>query len=109
VLNRIYQAVLAQLDGPGLKGSLARKALQTKLQNLKTNGTNTHFLWDRLVFNKVKQALGGRVRIIGSGSAPISPDVISFLKVAFITQVAEGYGSVRGFSSSSLQTTLCSS
>ncbi|EFP92558.2 uncharacterized protein PGTG_18556 [Puccinia graminis f. sp. tritici CRL 75-36-700-3] len=93
VLNRIYQAVLAQLDGPGFKGSLGRKALQTKLQNLKTTGSNTHFLWDRLVFNKVKQALGGRVRIIGSGSAPISPDVISFLKVAFITQVAEGYGS----------------
>lgn len=93
VLNRIYQAVLAQLDGPGLKGSLARKALQTKLQNLKTHGTNTHLLWDRLVFNKVKLALGGRVRIIGSGSAPISPDVISFLKVAFITQVSEGYGS----------------
>ncbi|OAV97152.1 hypothetical protein PTTG_02762 [Puccinia triticina 1-1 BBBD Race 1] len=93
VLNRIYQAVLAQLDGPGFKGSLGRKALQVKLQNLKTNGTNTHFLWDRLVFNKVKQALGGRVRIIGTGSAPISPDVVSFLKVAFITQVSEGYGS----------------
>jgi len=93
VLNRIYQAVLAQLDGPGFKGSLGRKALQAKLQNLKTSGSNTHYLWDRLVFNKVKQALGGRVRIIGSGSAPISPDVISFLKVAFITQVSEGYGS----------------
>ncbi|KAH9464397.1 hypothetical protein Pst134EB_003924 [Puccinia striiformis f. sp. tritici] len=93
VLNRIYQAVLAQLNGPGLKGSLGRKALQVKLENLKTSGTNSHFLWDRLVFNKVKQALGGRVRIIGTGSAPISPDVIAFLKVAFLTQVSEGYGS----------------
>ncbi|KAI9618171.1 hypothetical protein H4Q26_012516 [Puccinia striiformis f. sp. tritici PST-130] len=95
VLNRIYQAVLAQLNGPGLKGSLGRKALQVKLENLKTSGTNSHFLWDRLVFNKVKQALGGRVRIIGTGSAPISPDVIAFLKVAFLTQVSEGYGSGR--------------
>ncbi|POW14163.1 hypothetical protein PSTT_03226 [Puccinia striiformis] len=92
-LEQIYQAVLAQLNGPGLKGSLGRKALQVKLENLKTSGTNSHFLWDRLVFNKVKQALGGRVRIIGTGSAPISPDVIAFLKVAFLTQVSEGYGS----------------
>lgn len=93
VLNRIYQAVLAQLDGPGFKGNLARRALQSKLHNLKVHGSNTHFLWDRLVFNKVKQALGGRVRIIGTGSAPISPEVLSFLKVAFICETSEGYGS----------------
>lgn len=93
VLNRIYQAVMAQLEAPGFKGKLARRALQAKLENLKTTGSNTHFLWDRLVFNKVKQALGGRVKAIGSGSAPIAPEVISFIRVAFICQVAEGYGS----------------
>ncbi|MBW0528599.1 hypothetical protein O181_068314 [Austropuccinia psidii MF-1] len=93
VLNRVYQAIMAQLDGPGLKAALGKRALTTKLENLKTTGSNTHILWDRLVFNKIKQLLGGRVRFIACGSAPIAPDIISFLKVAFVSKVLEGYGS----------------
>lgn len=85
---------MAQLDGPGLKGALGRRALASKLQRFDTTGSNTHFLWDRLVFKKVKEALGGRVKLIASGSAPIAPEVLKFLKVAFITDVIEGYGSV---------------
>lgn len=96
VLNRIYQAVNAQIStAPGLKGKLARRALATKLQNLKEKQTFEHGLWDKIVFKKVKAALGGQVRLIGSGSAPIDPEVLDFLKVAFVTEVTEGYGSVR--------------
>lgn len=38
-------------------------------------------MWDRLVFNKIKARLGGRVRFIGSGASPLSPDVMEFLKM----------------------------
>ena len=53
VLNRIFQAGQAAAQLPGLKGALFKRALETKMQRLKTTGVTTHALWDRLVFSKV--------------------------------------------------------
>ena len=75
---------------PGVKGALFRRALQAKLDRFRETGENTHPLWDRLVFNKVKAALGGNVVLISSGSAPMSKNGISFLQVAFGAQFLEG-------------------
>lgn len=44
-------------------------------------GKNPSPMWDRLVFNKIKDKLGGRVRFIVSGASPLSPDVMDFLKM----------------------------
>lgn len=38
-------------------------------------------IWDRLVFNKIKAKLGGRVHFLGSGASPLSPDIMDFLKM----------------------------
>ena len=93
VLNRVYQALkAATVDAPGFKGSLMRKAFGDKAWNLEHKGINTHAVWDRLVFTKVRALLGGRVNFIASGSAPIAPEVLSFLKIAFSSAVTEGYG-----------------
>ena len=37
-------------------------------------------MWDKIAFKNVQAALGGRVRLITTGSAPISPSVLSFLR-----------------------------
>ena len=57
VLNRIYQAAMAAAELPGVKGALFRYALETKLQNLKTTGSFTHAVWDRIVFRKASPSL----------------------------------------------------
>lgn len=49
-------------------------------------------LYDRLVFDKVWAMLGGNVRLMITGSAPISGDVLDFLKVCFCSPILEGYG-----------------
>jgi long-chain acyl-CoA synthetase len=59
---------------------------------LQAHGKTTHTFYDALVFNKFKEFLGGRVRQMVTGSAPISKEVLDFLKIAFCCQINEGYG-----------------
>ena len=44
-------------------------------------------LWDKIVLKKVRNLLGGRVRMIVTGSAPIAAHVLDFLRAAFGCQV----------------------
>lgn len=45
-----------------------------------------------MVFDKIRPILGGRVRLISTGAAPINANVLAFLKVAFSIPIYEGYG-----------------
>lgn len=92
VLNRIFQAAMVSAKTPGVKGMLFRKALDAKIQNLRTTGSNVHPLWDRLIFKKVQAVLGGQITMMTCGSAPIGRDAMEFLRVAFACEVVEGYG-----------------
>ncbi|CAL0316504.1 unnamed protein product [Lupinus luteus] len=49
-------------------------------------------LADLLAFRKVKARLGGRVRLIISGGAALSPEVEEFLRVTSCAFVCQGYG-----------------
>lgn len=55
LLNKIYQAIAANLEAPGLKGALFRRGVAAKMERLRTTGEYRHPFWDRLVFNKVIQ------------------------------------------------------
>ena len=76
----------------GVKGSLIRKALASKREEYKKTGKLDGGMWDSLVFNKVKNVLGGRVRLMLTGSAPISGEVLEFLRIVFCVPLLEGYG-----------------
>jgi long-chain acyl-CoA synthetase len=92
LLNRIYQAISANLNAPGLKGALLRRGLAAKLERLKQTGDHTHPFWDKLVFNKVRAIIGGKVELIGCGGAPLNPEIMDFLRVTLVCDVIQGYG-----------------
>ncbi|XP_027936607.1 long chain acyl-CoA synthetase 6, peroxisomal [Vigna unguiculata] len=90
--NRIYAGIInAVKTSGGLKERLFNAAYNAKRQAL-LHGKNPSPMWDRLVFNKIKEKLGGRVRFIASGASPLSPDIMEFLKICFGGRVTEGYG-----------------
>ncbi|CAG8514565.1 3063_t:CDS:2 [Funneliformis caledonium] len=92
LLNRVYDKVVA---GVKAKGGVAQWIFTTAL-NTKKNGLNKgnvdHWMWDRVVFAPIRARLGGRVKTILSGAAPISSEVMDFLRIAFSADVYEGYG-----------------
>ncbi|THH29715.1 hypothetical protein EUX98_g4475 [Antrodiella citrinella] len=93
VMNRIVAAAMAASKAPGLKGTLFNYALATKLANFRKNGETKHVLWDRLIFSKIQAILGGKLKMLGLGSAPMHPVGLEFLKISLGCQVIEGYGS----------------
>lgn len=44
----------------------------------------------------MKAVFGGRVRLVASGSAPISAEVLNFFKIVLGCPVYEGYGQTEG-------------
>jgi long-chain acyl-CoA synthetase len=91
--NRIYGKIKDAFgQATGVKATLVSKAVSAKLAGLKSSGTVDHCLWDKIVFKKIKAMVGGNVRLMLTGSAPISSEVLDFLKVCFCCPIYEGYG-----------------
>lgn len=92
VYNRFYDIINSKLsETTGIMAWVIKKALATKIENSK-KGIYTHFMWDKLIFNKIKSALGGNVRFAVVGGAPISGEVLTFMRAALCIPILEGYG-----------------
>ena len=91
--NRFYDLMQAKIrELTGMKKMLTEWGIQKKLAVLNASAKTTDTFYDALVFNKFREILGGRVRTLITGSAPISKEVLNFLKVAFCCQIKEGFG-----------------
>lgn len=94
---RVYNKIFGILNGKinemtGFKHNMIKGMVNSKLQKYRATGQVTHCLYDRIVFKKFKAVIGGNVRFMITGSAPIASDVLDFLKVAFCCPIIEGYG-----------------
>ncbi|KAI5787130.1 hypothetical protein EDC01DRAFT_174288 [Geopyxis carbonaria] len=92
--NKIANAIKeATIEQPGVKGALSRHVVSVKMEQMKNGGTNQHAFYDRIWSNKVRAAMGfDRCRGMVSGSAPIAPEVLLFLRAVFSNDFIEGYG-----------------
>jgi len=98
VLNRFHGKIWDGIrQKPGFLQSLISMAVNAKLKAL-DEGISTgekqfnHWLWDSIIFKKFKSLLGGKVRIVVCGAAPISPQVLREFRVFFSCPVMEVYG-----------------
>ncbi|XP_062250103.1 long-chain-fatty-acid--CoA ligase 1-like isoform X1 [Platichthys flesus] len=91
VLNRMYDKIFGKANTT-LERWLLGFAYRRKEAELKQGIVRRDSIWDRLIFRKVQDSLGGRVRLMFTGAAPISPVVLTFLRAAIGCQFYEGYG-----------------
>src|SRR5215510_13389823 len=102
---RIYEKILARVrDRAAEKGRLNAAVVNWSIEvgqrwaRLKANHQGVpiklalkHRLADLLIFEKLRKAMGGRMRLLVSGSAPISDDVaLAFLGAGL--PIVQGYG-----------------
>uniref|UniRef100_A0A8C2APG2 Long-chain-fatty-acid--CoA ligase n=1 Tax=Cyprinus carpio TaxID=7962 RepID=A0A8C2APG2_CYPCA len=89
LLNRIYDKSEAKTP---FKKWLLNFAIEKKCAEVKHGIIRNDSIWDKLIFHKVQESLGGRVRVMVTGAAPISPSVLTFLRASLGCQIFEGYG-----------------
>jgi long-chain acyl-CoA synthetase len=68
------------------------RALTSKLYYLEQSGALHHNFYDTVVFRKLRNLLGGEVKLMITGSAPIAAEILNTLKVVFSCPIREGYG-----------------
>ncbi|KAK9787724.1 hypothetical protein WJX73_001807, partial [Symbiochloris irregularis] len=82
VFDRIYSGIISKVNAGGfLKKKLFYMGMARKQHFLEQGFPQSKAspFFDRLVFSKVKQRMGGRVKVILSGAAPLSRHVEDFL------------------------------
>ncbi|KAK7257906.1 hypothetical protein RIF29_32225 [Crotalaria pallida] len=95
VFDRIYAGINSKISSGGaLRNALFQYAYNYKLGYLEKGLPQDKAtpLFDRLVFDKIKPALGGRVRLLLSGAAPLPRHVEEFLRVTLGCTLCQGYG-----------------
>ncbi|XP_074648180.1 long-chain-fatty-acid--CoA ligase 5-like isoform X2 [Tubulanus polymorphus] len=92
VLSRIYDEIWKSVNQDLFKKSLFKWGLLVKMKHLKTGKMTFNTFYDRIIFSKCRQLLGGNVKLMTSSSAPIQAQIIDFARCVFGCRVIEGYG-----------------
>ncbi|KAM5564219.1 long chain acyl-CoA synthetase 9, chloroplastic [Rosa sericea] len=97
ILDRVRDGVLNKVNA---KGGLSKKLFELAYARRLSAVNGSWFgawgleriLWDFLVFRKVRAILGGRIRYMLSGGAPLSGDTQRFINICIGTSIGQGYG-----------------
>ena len=98
IFEKIYNGAEARADGAG-KGKIFRKAAEVAIAYSEAQDrrgfnpllTLKHAIFDKLVYSKIRLAMGGSVEAAISGGAPLGKRLGHFYRGAGIT-ILEGYG-----------------
>lgn len=87
VFDRIRQGVTEKVSKENrFKQWLFNYAYESKKQSGKSA------FWDAVVFKKIRERLGGRIRFVVAGGAPLSAATQQFMQICFCCPVMQGYG-----------------
>ncbi|CAI4229472.1 unnamed protein product [Auanema sp. JU1783] len=91
VLNRMYDKVMSEVNKSRVKKALFELALLYKSREMSKFIVRNDGFVDAL-FKNIREGLGGRVKLMITGSAPLADNVLSLIRAAMGCIVVEGYG-----------------
>ena len=92
VVNKIVEGMKEKLSKQNKYiQKLVNYVINDKAEKVKHNIPHSLFL-DAILFKDFRAALGGRIRLIVSGGAPIMPEIFSFLCSTVTPNIIQGYG-----------------
>uniref|UniRef100_A0A8C9SZH6 long-chain-fatty-acid--CoA ligase n=3 Tax=Scleropages formosus TaxID=113540 RepID=A0A8C9SZH6_SCLFO len=90
IMDRIYKNVMSKVQEMSyVQRTLFKLGYDYKLEQIK-RGYDTPLC--NMLFKKVKALLGGNIRMMLSGGAPLSPNTQRFMNVCFCCPIGQGYG-----------------
>ncbi|KHN74548.1 Long-chain-fatty-acid--CoA ligase 5 [Toxocara canis] len=93
LLSRFHEMVVQEIAHQSpLKRLLFGIAVKSKMNMLSKGKMCFNTIWDRLVFNKIHAKFGGNIRLLTTGGAPLSKELMRFSRIAYGCPVFEGYG-----------------
>ncbi|XP_073497223.1 long-chain-fatty-acid--CoA ligase 4 isoform X2 [Phyllobates terribilis] len=91
IMDRIYKNVMSKVQEMNvIQRTLFKLGYDYKLEQIK-KGYDAP-LCNVVLFKKVKALLGGNVRMMLCGGAPLSPQTQRFMNICFCCPVGQGYG-----------------
>lgn len=91
IMDRISKGITDKVSRSGEFASAFFKWAYTYKQLWMKRGYDTPLL-NKLMFSRIRQLLGGRVRMMISGGAPLSPDTHAQVRICLCCDVVAGYG-----------------
>ena len=93
IFQRIFDGAQAKLKqmSPIIR-RIFNKALDIKMRDYAEKGILTNIFWDNIIFNKIKNIMGGKIRFMLIGSAPMDSYILNFLRCVLSCEIVEGYG-----------------
>lgn len=91
ILERIIKGVTQVIESQGyIKARIFKEALKFKQRQESVSFAGR--VLDTLIFNRVKEELGGQLRMLVVGGAPVSPETHNKIRAMFGCTVQVGYG-----------------
>ena len=93
IYQRVYEGIHETLKKyPEIVRKMFQKGMEIKMKDYQEKGILTNVFWDNIAFNHVKKFLGGRMRFMLIGSAPMDGYILNYLRCALSCEIVEGYG-----------------
>ncbi|XP_058810424.1 long-chain-fatty-acid--CoA ligase 5 [Phymastichus coffea] len=92
LLNRLYNKVQLELENSFIRRTIFNIAIRAKESDLKKGIIRKNSIWDVLIFRNIQEDMGGRLRLMLVGSAPLAGNILTFSRCVLGCLIVEGYG-----------------